>query len=197
MKRLAAALALLLVMVPSAALAAQPLVALTNADRAGLAPLTQDATLDRFAQARADDMLTRNYLSHVTPEGKHVWDMLSSDGYCWVNVGENALMQFRPMSAADIEAAFMASPEHRRNILGPYSKIGVGIAHGADNEVVVDVIFTQPCIQDIGSGLTALPTLPPTSTSELPGSADVSVWLLVFWIILVAVYIIHDIKEKR
>jgi hypothetical protein len=195
MKRLAVTFALALLLIPAPVLAADSLVALTNADRAGLAPLTEDPTLDGFAQVRADDMLTRNYLSHeIPPDGHHVWDELRTAGYCWSAVGENALMQFRPMTPADVEALFMGSPEHRANIVGAYTRIGVGYAYGADNEVVVDVIFVLPCDTEIVSSA----TMPPTDTGpDTVDTAAVSNCLLAFWLILFAGYVIHIALDVR
>jgi uncharacterized protein YkwD len=46
------------------------------------------------------------------------------------------------MSSADMEAAWMASPGHRENIMnGSYSAAGVGIAYSSDGRVWVAVEF--------------------------------------------------------
>jgi uncharacterized protein YkwD len=186
MKRIAVALALALCLLPGSALAlsASQLVSLTNADRAGMTALREDPYLDSMARWRATDMLQRNYASHLIPattdpEGHslpdaYVWDYLRADGYCWTAAGENALMEFRPLSDSDVEALFMASPEHRANIRGLYERIGVGYATGADNELVVDVIFTTPCAS---AGVTLPPTDAVATTCDSGGTTFVLFYL--------------------
>ena len=51
------------------------LTSLTNQDRAenDAPPLVESNLLDKAAQMKADDMATRGYFSHITPDGKDPW----------------------------------------------------------------------------------------------------------------------------
>ena len=112
-------------------IATSTIVALTNRDRtaAGFSVLQDNATLDRAAKMKADDMAAKGYFSHVTPDGKSPWYWFSLAGYRFSAAGENLAVLF--LNAQDVEAAWMASPEHRANILdGQYEDIGIGIAFG-------------------------------------------------------------------
>jgi uncharacterized protein YkwD len=57
-------------------------------------------------------------------------------------VAENILAGPGSMSAWQMEGAWMASPEHRANILsGAYSAAGVGMANSSDGRIWVVVDF--------------------------------------------------------
>jgi uncharacterized protein YkwD len=56
-------------------------------------------------------------------------------------VGENLLVGPVGLSADAMVSAWMGSPEHRANILGPFSAAGVGIAQGNDGQWYVAVQF--------------------------------------------------------
>jgi hypothetical protein len=59
----------------------------------------------------------------------------------WQALGEN--VGYGP-SAGSIESAFMASPEHRANILGNYTQIGVGVAVASDGSLYIDELYRLP-----------------------------------------------------
>jgi hypothetical protein len=107
------------------------LVELTNQDRAvtGLASVTEDALLDKAAQAAAEDMASRGYFSHISPEGKDPWYWLDSVGYAYSYAGQNLAVNFT--DSKNVETAWMASPTHRANIEKPqYTRVGFGTANG-------------------------------------------------------------------
>lgn len=105
---------------PAFASPAGDLGAATNASRTsnGLPALTTNASLTAVAQAWANQLAAANVLSHNPALRGQVSD--------WSVLGENVGM------AGDIptvQAAFMASPPHRANILDPrYTQMGVGSA---------------------------------------------------------------------
>jgi Cysteine-rich secretory protein family len=105
---------------PAFASPAGDLGAATNASRAstGLPALAVNASLTAVAQAWANQLAAANVLSHNPALRGQVSD--------WSVLGENVGM------AGDIptvQAAFMASPPHRANILDPrYTQMGVGSA---------------------------------------------------------------------
>jgi uncharacterized protein YkwD len=126
------------------------LFSLTNHDRAsaGLRALGNDSYLHKEAEWRAKDMAQRNYFSHKIPSGgKMVFYYMQKDGYCFNIAGENiGLSTFDDsIATSSIETAFMGSPTHRANILGKWSKMGVGAYKAADGRKLYAVLFSIPC----------------------------------------------------
>jgi uncharacterized protein YkwD len=81
-------------------------------------------------------MARRNFFSHVTPGGADLGDRLRRAGYGrpgagW-RAGENLGWGTGPRATpAALVAAWLASPEHRRNMLRrSYRELGVGVARG-------------------------------------------------------------------
>ena len=92
-------------------------LALVNRFRARhrLKALRLDASLNRAAQAHADDMAARDYFGHVTPDGRNVGDRATRAGYRWASVLENlAAGQGTP---SEVVAGWIGSPSHRRALL--------------------------------------------------------------------------------
>jgi uncharacterized protein YkwD len=122
--------------VPSRADLTTPRVAilcLLNRERAryGLPALRQNAVLELASQRHSEDMGTRNYFEHDTPEGVDIAARTHSAGYAatGVWVGENIYWGEEVLSTP-VEAveAWMKSPGHRENILRPqFTEVGVGV----------------------------------------------------------------------
>ena len=96
------------------------LAAATNAARssAGLAPLAINAQLSSVAQAWANKLAAAGALSHNPGLRTQVAD--------WTVLGENVGMAG---DVPTVQAAFMASPAHKANILDSrYTQMGVGSA---------------------------------------------------------------------
>lgn len=128
MQRLFLAVVLCL-LAPSMALAQwqDNLVAHHNAQRAGLPALQRDARLDRAAQLHAENMARQGRMSHVL-DGRGVGARVCAEGVCRIGVGENVAMGQR--TTGEVMRSWMASPGHRANIQGRYSRIGVGYSNG-------------------------------------------------------------------
>lgn len=106
----------------------------------GLCPLDWDNNLAANAREKSDDMLTKNYFSHTSPEGKTLQDRFQEEKPASIRnisrIGENIYMGARLDYSTDIKTqarlivdGWMTSPGHRRNILDPnYTHIGVGVA---------------------------------------------------------------------
>ena len=112
-------------------LSSTSILALANNERAerGLGTLTMDARLAAAAQKKADDMATRGYFSHTSPQGKKWWDFITASGYRYFTAGENLAQGFS--DADTLNSAWMRSPSHRANILkSRYTRIGIGISSG-------------------------------------------------------------------
>ncbi|TSC59518.1 MAG: spore coat assembly protein SafA [Parcubacteria group bacterium LiPW_15] len=106
-------------------------IRLVNSARvnAGLPSLKENEVLDIAAAAKAEDMASKEYFSHNSPDGKTPWDFIKGAGYKYTAAGENLAMDFTTAEAA--ENALMASPTHRANILNPlYTEIGVSVVRG-------------------------------------------------------------------
>ncbi len=104
---------------------------LTNQSRAnaGLSALTYNTTLEQAAQAKAEDMLARQYFAHNTPDGKTPWTFFDAVGYAYLSAGENLAVHFTDVEP--LQEAWMNSPGHKANILNSnFKEMGVGIVKG-------------------------------------------------------------------
>lgn len=109
----------------------ESLIHFVNYDRVirGRAPLATSSLLDVAAQKKANDMMTNGYFAHYSPYGVSPWHWFTEVGYYFTHAGENLAMNF--YTPKSVEAAWMASPAHRANVLRSlYTQIGLGIAHG-------------------------------------------------------------------
>lgn len=171
-----AALLIVGIALPSASLysfslSEQNIVNLTNEARqnAGLTQVTPNVTLRGAAQAKADDMVIRNYFSHEGPEGESPWTWLNRSGYQYSAAGENLAIHYTTAEA--LEQGWLASPYHRKNILDErFSEIGIGVASGKvdgyDSTVVVQ-LFATPKTYTTQLAAATKPTLqPPQDDSE-------------------------------
>lgn len=97
---------------------------LINQQRAwrGLPMLSESNQLDASAQLWTNSMVVNNVFTH----GTDFWNRISHVGYDWSNVGENIATGFA--TPRDVVTAWMASPDHCRNILDPnYANVGTGV----------------------------------------------------------------------
>lgn len=127
----------------AANIAPSEVIRLTNEKRiqAGLSALSENPTLSAAAQAKATDMLNRDYWAHVAPGGTQPWKFFSDFGYKYKYAGENLARDFSNPSAA-VEA-WMASTSHRDNMLSPkYREIGIAVVEG-DLEGVDTTLVVQ------------------------------------------------------
>jgi uncharacterized protein YkwD len=109
----------------------------TNADRTanGLSTLCANAQLTGFAQDWANQMAQNHSLTHRD---------LSTVAHAtpFHHLGENILQCLCTMSAAYIESTFLASPEHRDNILdGAFIAVGIGIAYSTNGQLWVAIDY--------------------------------------------------------
>jgi hypothetical protein len=141
----------------------------TNTQRSqnGLAGLTLNSSLNNAAQAKANDMVARNYWSHTTPDGKDPWVFIDATGYAYQKAGENLAYGFGTSSETIV--GWMNSSSHRANILdSAYKEVGFGIANsasyvGTGEETVVVAMYANPVAS------TPPPAAPaPVATSTAP-----------------------------
>lgn len=94
-----------------------------------LSPLAWDNSLAAAAEDYCRDMIERDFFSHVTPDGKTLFDRMADCEIVYSVIGENiAAGQHSP---SDVVDAWMNSAGHRKNILNPYFEyLGVGVVRG-------------------------------------------------------------------
>lgn len=135
--------------VPGEDLTVRGIVGWTNVERnqnGGLAPLEGDAGLDAVAEARALDMVERQYFAHVSDEGNSAESVAQEKGYGYVVIGENiALGNFR--DDEDLVSQWMGSPSHRANILKTtYTHMGAAAVRaqfeGSEQWIAVQIFAT-------------------------------------------------------
>jgi len=107
------------------------LSSLTNEERQSqnLSSLTVNSLLQKAAEMKANDMATKGYFAHTSPEGKTPWYWIDLSGYKYQYAGENLAINFN--DSKDVTNAWMNSPTHRANIVkDKYTEVGTGIATG-------------------------------------------------------------------
>lgn len=119
-----------------------------NATRAanGLGALQLDDALSSHARSHTNDMVATGEIFHSTEE-----ELTTAAGTGWSGIAENV---GRGQSPTSLHDAFMASPGHKRNILGDYNYVGIGTDTSA-GYLYVTVVF-------VGRGDSPVTDLPTT-----------------------------------
>lgn len=151
------------------------LLSATNQQRSanGSASLGSNSALNSAAQAKANDMVARNYWSHNTPEGNAPWTFITNAGYNYSSAGENLAYGFETSSST--VTGWMNSPSHKENLLSTnFTEVGFGFANGANfnssgAQTVVVAMYGKPA----GSAQPATPApapakAPSTTTTNKP-----------------------------
>ncbi len=99
--------------------------------RAGLGGLARAPSLSASSRRKAQDILRCDSFSHFACGRSFTYWMKRSGylGSCW-RVAENIAWGARHGTTRSIFQAWLHSPEHRRNILGPYKDLGIGLEAG-------------------------------------------------------------------
>jgi len=124
---------------------------LTNEERQSqkIKPLAISPVLNKAAEMKAEDMATKGYFAHTSPEGKTPWYWLSLAGYDFQYAGENLAINFT--DSKDVTKAWMESPTHKANIVkGNYTEMGTGIAKGVykgKETIFVAQVYANPLIK--------------------------------------------------
>jgi len=85
--------------------------------------------LSLAAQAKAKDMIERDYFSHTSPNGKKPWAWIEEVNYNYSAAGENLAIDCSDPIV--LVKAWMQSPLHAKNIInGYFTDVGIGIAKG-------------------------------------------------------------------
>ena len=104
---------------------------LTNEERGknNLPELAENPLLNLAAQRKAEDMASKSYFAHNSPDGKTSWYWFDQVGYQYSFAGENLAVNFS--DSKDVTEAWMNSPTHKENIIrAGYTEVGTGVANG-------------------------------------------------------------------
>lgn len=195
----------------SQGLSNQTLLATTNQTRLSerKADLKDNQALTAAAQAKADDMVARDYWSHTTPDGKQPWSFVDETGYKYQIVGENLAYGFS--SSDEVIRGWLNSPSHRDNLLSnDYTDVGFGVAdskdfNGSGPETVVVAMYGKPGHMQVGKnqqvlGQSSSPSFGITRLETLSGSnGDVLVFIagILVGITVLALLVKHLAALKR
>ena len=112
----------------------------------GLQLLNPNPVLNSIARSRSQDMLSRSYFSHYTPEGKNIFNILGENGIMYACGAEN-LSQASPPSWGSPESvinSWMSSSGHRANMLNPhFGQLGLGVADSGNRRVVTLIFINR------------------------------------------------------
>jgi uncharacterized protein YkwD len=126
-----------------------------NAYRAAnhLAPLRLSASLSSAARSHSLQMETDGYFAHPSVDGTAFWKRIRTyypDGrFAYWSVGENLLWSSPGVDAEKALDMWIASPEHRKNMLDPrWREIGVSAVHrtaapGVYHGLAVTIVTTD------------------------------------------------------
>ena len=117
----------------------------------GTAELRWHDDLAAVSRQHSADMLRRQYVAHVTPEGITAAQRLQRRGVRYVACGENIGIVYGEAAhderaVHDIHNAFINQPRsltnHRGNLLNPiWTHVGIGIAYNPDGALVATQSF--------------------------------------------------------
>jgi len=163
-----------------AAVVSSVLVDLTNFDRAeeGIHTLSVNPMLVEAARLKAEDMATRGYFSHNSPDGETPWYWFNEAGYEFAYAGENLAVFFG--DSKDVERAWMNSPAHRANILNSnFTEIGIatadGLYQGQQTTFVVQMFGTPVRRAPIATVSTEPAVTQPDTPTGMVGGESVAV----------------------
>jgi uncharacterized protein YkwD len=113
----------------------------------GMGALAADGCVTYVAQVRSNDMASRGYFAHVSPDGSSAFSLLDAYGVPNGWAGENLARNNYPSDQTVAVAIrdLMASPPHRENILSPnYTAMGVAVAEDGTGILYYTMIFVGP-----------------------------------------------------
>lgn len=159
------------------------LLTATNAQRVAenRQPLTANKLLSKAATAKVNDMKSRNYWSHQTPDGEQPWKFIEAVDYEYQKAGENLAYGFSTNSST--VTGWMNSQSHRENMLDPtYTEVGFGIVE-AENylnqgpQTIVVAFYAAPQTQDAtqqSALFASTPTPPLNNQASIPFIASMT-----------------------
>jgi uncharacterized protein YkwD len=117
-------------------------------EKVGLQPLVRDPLLDRSAQDKCTDMITKDYWAHNAPDGSTPWHFISKYNV-YKLAGEN--LAYGQKNSQRVVSSWMNSPDHRSNILDiNFTNVGYAQCEYAkdskegDNTLIVQYFTDNP-----------------------------------------------------
>lgn len=120
-------------------------IRLVNIQRknAGLPALKANWQLSKTARYKSQDMINKNYFSHISPTYGSPFDMMESFGIRFSAAGEN--IAYGQNTPEQVMNSWMNSSGHKANILSPaYTEIGVGFAKDKYGRCYWTQMFIKP-----------------------------------------------------
>ncbi len=128
----------------------QEILRLTNIERIkqGLSALALDTQLSAISREHSADMAAKKYFDHVSPSGCSSACRAGAAGYSYTSLGENIYLFWGQtltpeLAAQKIVLGWMNSAGHRANILGNYTKSGIGI-YAEGTSVYATAMYSLP-----------------------------------------------------
>jgi uncharacterized protein YkwD len=111
--------------------------------RAGLRPYNRHDKLEACAMRYATILAAYGRMdsSAHSVDGTSVGGRIAAQGYSWQRAGENVAAG-QPTPEA-VTQAWMTSPGHRQNILGPFPEVGFGFARATNGAIYWCTVFAQ------------------------------------------------------
>jgi uncharacterized protein YkwD len=119
----------------------------------GLVPLKLNAALTAAALGHSSEMLADGYFAHDSFDGAPFWKRLGryAQSRTW-SAGENLLWSAGALDGAKALQIWMASPEHRDNILRPgWREIGIAAVYASSADGVYGGSPATVITTDFGS----------------------------------------------
>jgi len=116
---------------------------LVNGERQSrvIRPMSFNEQIADVARGHSRDMVKRNFVDHLNPDGMNCHQRLSEAGIYPLMCGENIA---KHMSIDTAHIGLMNSLGHRQNILDEeFTHIGIGIVQGRDRYLLITQNFTR------------------------------------------------------
>lgn len=117
---------------------------LANVERSkrGLVPFAWNDKLADVARLHSADMAASGYFAHEDLKGQAPWDRATAAGITYSSYGEN-IAAGQP-NAIMAHHGWLNSPGHRKNLLGDFRELGVGVAFGGNMHIYYSQNFMNP-----------------------------------------------------
>ena len=120
------------------------LVEAHNRERAAekLGPLTANPKLEAAALAHARDMAIHDKITHEGSDGSTPKQRIDREGYHYLGLAEN--VAYGAKSVPEVMRIWMASPPHKKNILGDFTEVGFALVEAEDGTPYWSAEFGKP-----------------------------------------------------
>ena len=107
--------------------------------RTGITSLQRNRFLDAAADAKARDLIKKQFFAHTGPDGRSFTSWVDTGAYSYTALGENLAMDFS--NERGVLRGWLASASHRTNLLDPlWSDSGIATASGTVNLRLTNVV---------------------------------------------------------